>query len=403
MAPLPEIQTPTISAIWAAKEVAQKEFDSVGISISELGSDCDRALWFAHRWASRAESLTGQKLRLFETGHSQEARMIADLRLIKGVTVIDADPDRIGRDGKPAQWKVYSHGGHLRGKLDGKVIGLPEAPKTLHVLECKSHNAKNFAELRKKKVKSSHYKHWLQCQKYMQLESLDRCLYIGVNKDTDDLYSERIEYDAATIMQLDARLDRVIASPQAPSRIADSAAKFPCMFCNHKATCHGDTFGRSHCRSCIHATPIVDDSKDAKWFCERHKKPLTIDEQKVGCHAHLYLPDMVPGEQYDSGEDWVAYTLRDGKPFVDQEKKAPDAAPTPEPYPHQIGSPQYDGADAFEARLAAEAPQLRYFWNAATEHLCKADAENLPDFDGYEELTAAEFAEAQAHFAKVAQ
>jgi hypothetical protein len=375
MATLPEIQPATVSAIWAAREAAAKSWDSIGLSMSELGSDCDRALWLSYRWASKAEKLTGQKLRLFETGHEQERRMIADLRLVPGVTVYDVDPERIGRDGKPAQFKVYSHGGHVRGKLDGKVIGLPEAPKTLHVLECKSHNKKNFDELVKKKVKAAKYAHWLQCQKYMQLEGLTRCLYMAVCKDNDDLYSERLEYDAVAITQLDARLERIIALPQPPSRIAENPDKFPCMFCRQKDVCHSAEFGRRHCRTCVHAIPIVDETNNAQWVCEKFKKQLTVDEQRAGCHAHLFLPDAVPGKQVDAGDDWVAYEMRDGSRWVDQEKKA--------------------------ATEPTQTALLRYWWHPESSALWSS-RENEKEKSGselVEEITAQEYMQAQAHFA----
>lgn len=380
MAPLPQIQSATLKAIWDAWEAGQQNWDSIGISMSDLGSDCDRAIWNSFRWVSKPEFLTGQKLRLFATGHSQEARLIADLRRIPGVTVWDTDPERPDErnPGQFQQFKVYSHGGHVRGKLDGKAIGLPDAPKTLHVVECKSHNEKNFKLFKTKKLKEAKPAHWWQCQKYMQLEKIDRCLYMGVCKDNDDLYLERIEYDAVAIMQLDARLERIINNNRPPSRIAESPGKYPCMFCKHKDVCHSQEFGRSHCRTCVHSTPVITEGNDAVWHCEKFGKVLTVDEQRAGCHAHLFLPDVVPGEQIDAGDDWVAYTLyRDGSRWVDQEKKA---AAEPE----------------------AEASTLRYWWKPSTQELWTTEfaSHESGGVDGnIEELTADEFAQAQAHFA----
>ena len=81
-------------------------------------------------------------LRLFETGRLEEERLIRNLRRI-GVTVLDVDPET-GR-----QWHVQAHGGHFGGSLDGVGLGIPEAPKTWHVLEFKTHNAQeSFAELK---------------------------------------------------------------------------------------------------------------------------------------------------------------------------------------------------------------------------------------------------------------
>jgi hypothetical protein len=45
--------------------------------------------------------------------------------------------------------------------------------------------------------------------------------------------------------------------------------------------------------------------------------PLTRREQETGCAAHLYIPDLIPGEQLDAGEDWVSYRLPDGTEWRD--------------------------------------------------------------------------------------
>ena len=81
-------------------------------------------------------------LRLFETGRLEEERLVRNLRRI-GVTVLDVDPET-GR-----QWHVQAHGGHFGGSLDGVGLGILEAPRTWHVLEFKTHNAKSFAELKR--------------------------------------------------------------------------------------------------------------------------------------------------------------------------------------------------------------------------------------------------------------
>jgi hypothetical protein len=197
------------------------------------------------------------------------------------------------------------------------------------VVECKSHNDKNFKEIVKKGIKVGKPAHWWQCQKYMELTGLDRCLYIAVNKNTDELHAERVHYDAAAVMQLNVRLERVIMQNVAPGRISEDPNSFLCMWCRHKAVCHRETFGRQHCRTCVHSTPIVDHHEtSAPWLCEKFDRTLSLDEQRAGCHAHLYLPDAVPGDQFDSGDDWVAYKMRDGSTWTDQEQKAP---PEPEP------------------------------------------------------------------------
>ena len=342
MATIEPVTPPTIEAIYAAREAEHQSFDSTGLSISELGNECDRALWLSFGWASEPEQFTGRKLSIFDTGHSWEARLIADLRRIPGVEVTDIDPET----GK--QWKVYTIGGHVRGKLDGEVIGLPEAPTTIHVVEIKSHNEKSFKEVVKKGVKVSKPSHWWQCQIYMERRGRTRCLYLIVNKNTDERWSERIEFEPTLVMQMMVRLERIIASNEPPPRIRDNAASYPCLMCKHKAVCHSEEFGRRNCRTCINSTPIIDPfSTDATWLCEKFGKTLSPDDQKAGCHAHLLMPHVVPGDQFDAGEDWIAYKMRDGSVWTDQEKKPP-------PEPEISSTRQHVDAKAYYEGFGAE-------------------------------------------------
>ena len=141
MAPLPPRANPTVDAILSSYEAEAGDGFREHLGASVIGRPCDRAIWLDFRWITRAAH-TGRILRLFETGQLEEERLVRNLRRI-GVTVLDIDPDT-GR-----QWHVQTHGGHFGGSLDGVGLGVPEAPKTWHVLEFKTHNARSFAELRK--------------------------------------------------------------------------------------------------------------------------------------------------------------------------------------------------------------------------------------------------------------
>lgn len=133
-------QTPTVEAIFAfhkRKGDAETQRGYLGASI--VGHECERFLWFVFRGVVREET-PGRVYRLFETGDLAEARFVAELRAI-GCTVYD-------RDEKGEQFSVEALGGHLSGHTDGVVVGLPEAPKTPHVLETKTKNAGNFRAVR---------------------------------------------------------------------------------------------------------------------------------------------------------------------------------------------------------------------------------------------------------------
>lgn len=304
MAPLPRAESSTVRAIYAAYESAASSWDSLGISVGEANNPCNRALWYAFRWASPLEKHHGRQLRLFETGNIEEDRLVADL-------------ERIGVDVYGQQDKIRLVQGHVRGKCDGKAMGVVEAPKTEHLLEFKSSNAKGMKEIIKKGCKEAKPLHYGQCQLGLHAFGLSRCLYLVSCKDDDTLYAERIEYDPEFCLRLLARLERVINSPEPPSRINEAEDWFECTFCKHKPVCKESAWPRVTCRSCIHSSPEM--GGDGHWSCARWAKPISFDEQKEGCPTHLTIPALVPGTQTDCSEEdeTITYVLRDGTTWID--------------------------------------------------------------------------------------
>jgi hypothetical protein len=304
MAPLPKVESSTVRAIYAAYVAANEHWDSIGVAVGEIGTECDRALWYAFRWASRPEELNGRKISIFRTGDAWEERLVADLEAI-GVSVTGQ------------QDKIRLVSGHVRGKRDGAGIGIPEAPKTEHLLEFKSSGAKGFRDIVAKGCKEAKPTHYAQCQIGMHAFGLTRAGYLVVNKDDDARYFERIEYDADYCLRQIARLTRIINAAEPPSKLRDDPDYFVCKMCKHRDVCHGGAFARVTCRSCMHATPEM--GGDAHWSCARWVKPLGVDEQRAACPAHLFLPALVPGEQLDADAEaeTVTYRLRDGSTWVD--------------------------------------------------------------------------------------
>ena len=88
MADLPEIVPLTTSAIWSGWEREQDRSRRTYVGASVLGDECERKLWYSFRWAHEPEVFDGRKLRLFNTGHVEEDRLIADLRRA-GIDVLD--------------------------------------------------------------------------------------------------------------------------------------------------------------------------------------------------------------------------------------------------------------------------------------------------------------------------
>lgn len=313
---------PTVDAIYRAYEEAHDEHERTYLGASIIGEDCWRKLWYGFRWASEPEHFDGRMLRLFQTGHREEARMIDDLRRA-GIEVWDRDPDDPLK-----QISVSDIAGHFRGHLDGIALGLPEAPKTAHLAEFKTHNTKSFTKLKKEGVRSAKPEHYAQMQIYMHKMGLTRALYLAHHKDDEELYAERIEYDPVFAERLIAKAHSIITAERPPQKLhenPESRAAFACDWCPAKAQCHERAWSRRNCRTCLHATPELDG--DGRWSCARHRRDLTTEDQRSGCIHHLYIPDLVPGEQIDAdpARGTVTYDIS-GETFVDGGAENPQEA-----------------------------------------------------------------------------
>lgn len=319
MAPLPKPVSLTVKAIYAAYEAANEQRDGRSIPVGQLAEECERSLWYSFRWVSPQETIPGRTLRIFETGNIEEERWVANLRMI-GCEVVD-------RDEHGRQIMVEACRGHVRGYLDSEVLGLPEAPKTVHVGEIKSHNLKSFTDLKKRKVRLSKPLHFCQIQTYMYRRNRERGIYLAVCKDSDELYVERMELDLPYVLRMLARAQRIIDSNEPPAKLhenPDAKMAFACGWCRHKPACHEGAKPRRNCRTCIFSSP----EDGGSWSCGKWSKPLSFDEQKVGCSSHLLLPGLVDGQQVDCDEDagTVTYAMRDGSVWIDGASKVEDAA-----------------------------------------------------------------------------
>lgn len=326
MAPFPTPVNHTVTAIYAAYEAERAErgkWEGLGISISALGAECDRVLYYDFRWISKQEHVDGLKAITFETGELEEERLLNNLEMI-GCEVQRVDPET----GK--QFRYSAVNGHLRGKSDGKALGLPEAPKTWHKVECKSAKNAYFNPIVKKGVKEGYYAHYVQATTYGFLGGLDRVLYMVRNKDTGAIHTERLEVIAEESLRLLAKAERIVYSEEPPPKLhtnPKAKAAYACGYCRHRGVCHDRHWPRMTCRTCIHGAPAREG--DARWTCARWSKPLSPDEQRAACPAHLYLPTLIPGEVLEVNEEaeTIRYRLADGSEWTDGASPNPSTEP----------------------------------------------------------------------------
>lgn len=311
MAALPERNHTTAQAVieWRERTADKSNRPHLGASI--IGHACDRHLWYVFRWVAVAV-FEGRVLRLFDTGKREEPRVYEELR---GIGC------EVHADDGTGQFRVGALGGHFAGSMDGVIRGIPEAPAAWHVLEIKTHSDKLFADLLKKRVREAKPMHWAQMQTYMRLAGVDRALYFAVNKNTDAVYTERVEYDEEAAQALVERARRIITAPTPPARLSKDPAWFECKFCNFHPVCHGAQVPEVNCRTCANSTPVVNDSTAGVWTCgaDGITSTLSTQTQRDGCPRHVYIPPLLAalGEPVDtSPAGGVVYQAKDGGQFV---------------------------------------------------------------------------------------
>jgi hypothetical protein len=316
---LPESTVEKIYAGYEARQRASSPRPHLGAS--EVGKECERALWYGFRWVQRA-SFPGRILRLFSTGNLEETRLVNDLQAIG----IEIHPFEL-KTGRQFSFSLF--GGHFGGSLDAIARGFVEAPTAWHLVEFKTHNDSSFKKLVKEGVRGAKPEHFFQIQSYMgmshekgqdQVPKLKRAFYFAVNKNTDDIFGERLEYQPEIYEHVQTRAARIIFSQVPMPKIAKDPKAFCCKFCNYHTICHGVgddmQLPAANCRTCCHVTV----QQEGGWLCEKHHKVLSADEQELGCGKHLFIPALLPWKLIDADDEknYIVYDTGNGANMINR-------------------------------------------------------------------------------------
>lgn len=272
------------------------------LGCSEIGKQCDRALWYSFRHVKDVK-FSGRMLRLFETGHLEEHRFVENLKDI-GANVYDVNPDT------GEQFKFSIFGGHFSGSCDAIASNIPEDRRALMICEFKTHSSKSFKALLKEGVEVHKPEHFVQMQCYMGFSTFKKGLYLAVNKDTDELYSEVIEYDEDVFNWAKDRAEKIIFG-NIPQRISEDRLSDDCKYCDYKEVCFGDIFPKKNCRTCKFSSA----SSRGVFECSKHERDLFNNETELGCLNHLFKPELINATLIDETEKLISYAAKNGATF----------------------------------------------------------------------------------------
>ena len=318
MAAIPLHQDPTLAEadrVLAETENAKPPRPYLGMS--GIGEECERKLWYGFRWVLPVEFDANAHKRFLD-GHRTEDLILQRLRRVPGIEVHTIDPET------GYQFGVSDLGGHFKGHLDAAICGLIQAPKTWHVGEVKASEKiddlrKVIAKLGEKNaLREWNFTYYVQGVLYMHYTGMERHYLVCSSPGGRDWVSVRTNADPEEALRQRAKAERIVFSQHPLERLSDKPDFYKCRWCSFAEHCHGEAFPRSNCRTCLHSTPLPDGT----WGCDRWNKTLSVEDQRKGCPAHLFIPALIPGEQVDANaeEEWVSYRLRNGQDWRDGAK-----------------------------------------------------------------------------------
>jgi len=214
----------SIAAVDADYEARYQQRRHLGLS--QIGHECKRYLWFKHKGFDEDKTPDGRVLRLFQLGRLIEDQMSIDLQ-------------SCGFRLHSQQKKVIFTQGDLKleGSCDGVIEWLLESIKP-HLWECKSMADKYFKKVKKDGYEAYSPQYKTQCHVYALGLKLNRIYATVYNKNTSELYAERIKLDRDfAIKQLNRAFD-VMREPVPPdSRLCPRADWYQAKFCEFQKNC----------------------------------------------------------------------------------------------------------------------------------------------------------------------
>jgi hypothetical protein len=249
------------------------------LGASIIGHECERFIWFSFRWMYY-QVFSGRMQRLFQRGHLEEYRIFQWLQGI-GFRTTSVD-----LDGK--QIRILFAEGHGGGSTDG-VAMLPTRYGNFTepiLLEMKTQKDKKFAALQGSGVEKEKPLHFIQASVYGRRLGIRYCLYIAVNKETDDLDVELIELDWGKADAELLKAETIIDAPFPPRRISENASQYQCKYCPAVGVCHLGAPVMKNCRSCFYAKAVAG----KQWHCNRWNAIIPPDAIPKGCDGWQQLP-----------------------------------------------------------------------------------------------------------------
>ena len=206
------------------------------LGASAVGDVCSRRQWY--KLQGHQEQFKARTLRLFQDGHDTEAKILSWLHRVPEFEVYDHN------DGE--QYGFSDLGGRYKGHYDGIIRGIPEAPKTWHILEVKTTAEKHFRAVErliekhgeKAALEAWRPEYYAQAMTYCWYEKLTRHITIISTPGGRDLLTIRTNSNHIFAKSLRDKAQRILEATQPPVRISDRSDWYQCKMCSFNKMCH---------------------------------------------------------------------------------------------------------------------------------------------------------------------
>lgn len=198
------------------------------IGCSTIGRTCKRAIWYALHETPR-ESIPPEVEMIFDAGKILEG-LILDYIELANIQVV-----------RPSlqNHNLYcfdESNAKFMGHLDG-IIYINNSPC---VLEIKTMKDSRFQAFKKKGLLEAHPEIHSQLQAYIGMKGYKSGVLLAMNKDTQELHHEWVEFDPHCYAELQAKAAMIKDSLEAPQRISNSPLSHICARCEYKRTCFSE-------------------------------------------------------------------------------------------------------------------------------------------------------------------
>lgn len=246
------LENPVIEAMYEAASRFRKGKDIRHyLGMSGIGDKCARKIWYGFRGYTPT-SLEGRVQMIYSLGDAVEKEVLRWLELA-GYEVTDT------------QRTFEALNGHFRGHCDGVIHGITRQP---HILEIKSASASRVKAFQTGTVAKVAPTYYAQVQCYMGYSGLERALFVVMNKNTCELYTERVHFDEHVFRAIEERARTIINSNVEPERAWEQGSR-ECSMCEYSGHCWSSPYLQTH-KTCGTCASCHIENLEAR--CERHNR-----------------------------------------------------------------------------------------------------------------------------------